>query len=190
MRTLTIDCLSVFGLMIAYNTVRAGDGVRMENDMLNMDTYGDGDIAGSDNEAVCARIVANLNPCPCQCLNSSLICCNLYSPSPLPTGLWDSYSCPATEIKLLNSHLHSTDINRQFILSLGWQQSILRALRLRNCSISDTTFGSGLEGLLVLDLRGNKVEAFKEPEIGTLGSIYLSGSFICVFNIHINQVLI
>ena len=157
--------------------------------MLNMDTYDD-DIADSDNEAVCARIVANLNSCPCQCLNSSLICCNLDSPSPLSPGLCDSYSCPATEITLLNCHLHSTVINRQFIHSLGWRRSRLRTLRLRNCSIGDTSFGPGLEGLQVLDLRGNKVEAFKEPEIGTLGSIYLSGSFICVFNIHINQVLI
>ena len=96
MRTLTVDCLRVFGLMIAYNTVIEGDGVRMENDMLRetIDIYVDGDdgITDSDNEAVCARIAANLNPCPCQCLNSSLICCNLDSPSPLPPGLCDSYT--------------------------------------------------------------------------------------------------
>ena len=79
MRTHTIDCLSVFGLMIAYNTVIAGDGVRMENDMLRdtMDTYvdGDDDIADIDNEAVCARVAANLNPCPCLCLNSHKFKC-------------------------------------------------------------------------------------------------------------------
>ena len=93
MRTHTIDCLSVFGLMVAYNTVIAGDGVRMENALVrdSMDTD-DGDIAKSDNEAVCARIATNPKPCPCQCLNSSLICCNLDSPSPLPPGLCDSYT--------------------------------------------------------------------------------------------------
>ena len=188
MRTLIIDCLSVFGLMIAYNTVIAVEGVRMENDVFRdtMDTYDD-DIADSDNEAVCARVDANLNPCPCQCLNSSLIYCNLDSPS---SGLCDSYSFPATEIKLLNSHLHSIVINRQFILSLGWQQSSLWALRLRNCSISDTTFGTDLDGLRVLDLRGNNVEAFKEPEIEKLQSIYLSGSFCVCLSVHVDQLFV
>ena len=183
MRTLTVDCLSVFGLMIAYNTVIAGDGVRMENDVFRdtLHTYeDDDDVTESENEAVCDRIATNLNSCPCQCLNDSIICCNLDSPSPLPTGLCDSYSCPVTEISLLNCNLHSTSINRQFILSLGWQHSNLRTLRLRNCSISDTTFGQGLKGLRVLDLRGNKVENFKEPEKEKFESIYLSGSFVVV----------
>ena len=53
-------------------------------------------------------------------------------------------------------------------------------LKLRNCSISDTTFGTDLDGLRVLDLRGNKVENFKEPEIEKFESIYLSGSFVVV----------
>jgi hypothetical protein len=109
MRTLTVDYLSACGLMIAYNTVIAGDGVKMENDVFRdtLDTFDD-DVAESDNEAVCTETANNPKLCLCQCLNSSLICCDLDSPSPLLTGLCDSYRCPATEITLLNCHLHST----------------------------------------------------------------------------------
>ena len=176
MRTLTVDCVSVFGLMIAYNTVIAGDGVRMENDVFRdtLDTFDD-DTVDNVTEPACDIIATNPTPCPCQCLNDRLLCCNIDNPYPLPKGQCDSYNCSATEITLLNCQLHSTVINRQFILSLGWRQSRLRTLRLRNCSISDTTFGSGLEGLRVLDLRGNKVDAFREPEVEMLDSIYLSG---------------
>jgi len=169
----TVDIASVVSLIIVLNIVIADDGVMVKSDILRDDV----DIHDeSDYDTVCASLATDPSPCPCQCINSSLICCNLEGPYPLPPDLCGSYTCPATEITLINFHLHSTAINRQFILSLGWQHRDPWTLRLRNCSISDTQFGEGLDGLLVLDLRGNEVEAFKEPEIQMLESIYLSGN--------------
>ena len=176
MKRFTIDFLSVFGVMIAYNTVIADDGVMIENDVFR-DTLDD-DTAENETQTVCESVTTT--PCPCQCQNDHLICCNLDHPYPLPNGQCDSNNCSATQITLLNWPLHSTVINRQFILSLGLHQSRLRTLRLRNCSISDTTFGEDLEGLRVLDLRGNKVEAFNEPELEILDSIYLSGRCLVI----------
>eukprot|EP00092_Neocalanus_flemingeri_P023132 GFUD01025081.1.p1 GENE.GFUD01025081.1~~GFUD01025081.1.p1 ORF type:complete len:565 (+),score=137.16 GFUD01025081.1:64-1758(+) len=182
MRIHTVDILSVTILMIITTTgiaedtidrVRVKEGVFREAIEINdEDTY----ISDSDTEEVCERLSANPNHCPCLSTNTSIICCNLDSHSPLPPGLCDSYHCSATQITLLNCHLHSTVLSKQFILSTGICQSSLRTLRLRNCSLSDTTFGQGLEGLRVLDLRGNQVAAIMEPQIAGLESIYLSGN--------------
>ena len=178
MRTHTVQILSVTFLVIVATTVIAeGTFDKVKEDKANeIDDDDETVLSDSDIAEACDRTGTSPNLCPCQSTNTSIICCNLGS----PTGLCDSYDCSATEITLLNCHLHSTVISKQFILSIGICQSSLRTIRLRNCSISDTTFGQGLEGLRVLDLRGNQVKAFREPEIASLESIYLSGDYYSI----------
>jgi len=144
---------------------------------FNKTLVNDVDIAlKSDEASDYNKYYKRSKSCPCHYTKASKLICNLDNSSPAPPGQCDSSICSATELTLLNCHPNFTVISKEFILSLGICQSSLRTIRLRNCSIIDTTFGQGLEGLQVLDLRGNQVAAFRELEIITLESIYLSGN--------------
>jgi len=151
------------------------DKVNKEN---NLKENSDDLAVDSQRDNVSFKSIYSPPPFPCQSTNTDKLICNLDSSTLAPPGQCDSSACnSAAELTLLNCHPHLTVISKQFILSLCICQSSLRTIRLRNCSISDKTFGQGLEGLRVLDLRGNQVAAFREPELDTLESIYLSGSF-------------
>ena len=97
MNTRPIDIVRLVCLMIVLNIVIAEDRVLVKSNVQRdaVDTIKDV-TTERENVAVCIRIVSNPSLCPCKCDNSSLTCCNLKGPYPLPPDLCGSYTCPAT----------------------------------------------------------------------------------------------
>ena len=110
--------------------------------------------------------------CPCQMTNTTGLCCNLHQYS--STGCSSDTTCSATEIIVMSSSLESFIISEKFFMELGICAENLKILRMRNSTIKNVTF-SGLNSLETLDLRGNVVGAFREPDIFNIKSLYLSG---------------
>ena len=118
--------------------------------------------------------------CRCQCSEDgkNLICNSAYNFS---TETCVSLTCSPREISLINFQLESTLLNAPYLFHIGVNGSVnnIKTLRLRKCTVSGTTtFAADLSGLIMLDLRDNKVKSLSEPRMKSLNSIRLSGEFV------------
>ena len=159
MRILTVICLNIFFLTV-HETLFNNESVYVKEKSNKMTT-------------ACANFSTNDDQCPCQCINNTLYCCQLRRSS----RVCGTFTCSVINVTIISSDLQHISISTKLSEWLGLNSSTVQTLTLSNCTIRNTTFGPGLDQLKILDLRGNIVEAFKEPDISSLDSIYLSGLF-------------